>query len=523
MGAAHLDSSQQITDKLAQWLRPRHRRATFGILLLMGLLTALHFSNFQKEIMRSDLLDGEPCRPSQTQEIVRALNIEGLRDYELVNGSIMVPNMLKQKYYSALEKHGIPGFGTRQDDSLKSNFLLAPSERERIAKLRKRREVMDMIVRLPYVDEAWLECDSGCNGIFEPVKMSAVVVVQPKSEQILSWDNISTIRETIAGAFSGLSPEDIVLTDLNEGRAHPEDSVNGNVHAQSARWRIDRQRYYMKKIERILVEYPGIEIDVHVEQNGDHPGSDKLTLHNQVQPRGLKPAEPIGIASRIPTKDVNAALPRALKTAVPGANGTAAINVFPVVTKLVGHLETADSVDRLNESNERHAEPKGSATESVHVIIRIPARLLGTMRCPTDSANVTVKSADSKFKLIKDDIIKRVNPILPNAVAQNELPVAVVLEGEPSGDQASAETWNWLRNSAKRHWPLLAVGLLGFISVLFNIMRVPDLHPSAESTSNASDYDPTDSEELKSKLANLIDRDPETAAKVIKSWLRDFA
>ena len=76
MGAAHLDSSEQITDKLAQWLRPRHRRATFGILLLMGLLTALHFSTFQKEIMRSDLLDGEPCRPSQTQEIVRALNMK---------------------------------------------------------------------------------------------------------------------------------------------------------------------------------------------------------------------------------------------------------------------------------------------------------------------------------------------------------------------------------------------------------------------------------------------------------------
>ena len=126
-------------------------------------------------------------------------------------------------------------------------------------------------------------------------------------------------------------------------------------------------------------------------------------------------------------------------------------------------------------------------------------------------------------KLIKDDIIKRVNPILPNAAAQNELPVAVVLEGDPSGEYAGAETWSWLRNSAKRHWPLVAVGLLGFISVLFNIMRVPDLHPSAESTSNASDYDPADSEELKSKLANLIDRDPETAAKVIKSWLRDFA
>lgn len=523
MGAAHLDSSQQITDKLAQWLRPRHRRATFGILLLMGLLTALHFSTFQKEIMRSDLLDGEPCRPSQTQEIVRALNIEGLVDYELVDGSIMVPNPLKQKYYSALEKHGIPGFGTRQDDSLKSNFLLAPSERERIAKLRKRREVMDMIVRLPYVDEAWLECDSGCNSIFEPAKMSAVVVVQPRSDQILSWDNISTIRETIAGAFAGLSPQDIVLTDLNEGRAHPEDSVNGNVHAKSARWRIDRQRYYMNKIERILVEYPGIEIDVHVEQNGDHPGSDKLTRDSHNGPSGLKPAEPFGIASRIPVKDVHTALPRALKTPVPGANGTAAINVFPAVAKLVGHLENADPGDRLDESNERHDEQEDSATESVHVIIRIPAKLLGTMRCPTDLANVTVHSVDSKFKLIKDDIIKRVNPILPNAVTQNELQVAVVLEGELSDDQTSGETWNWVRNSAKRHWPLVAVGLLGFISVLFNILRVPDLYPSAESTSNASDYDGTDSEELKSKLAKLIDRDPETAAKVIKSWLRDFA
>ena len=80
-----------------------------------------------------------------------------------------------------------------------------------------------------------------------------------------------------------------------------------------------------------------------------------------------------------------------------------------------------------------------------------------------------------------------------------------------------------MKEQAQRHWPLVAVGLLGFISVLFNIMRAPDLHSTAETLPSSSGHGESDSEDLKSKLASLIDRDPETAARVIKSWLRDVA
>ncbi len=517
MGASSLDSSKQMTDQLAQYLRPRHRRAMFGIFVLMGLLILLHFSTFQTEVVRSDLLDGEPCRPSQTQEIVRSLNIEGLTDFELIDGKIMVPSSLKASYYSALEKHGIPGFGVRQDDMVKSNFLLAPSERERMAKLRKRREVMDMIVRLPYVDEVWLECDSSSQGIFEPAKMSAVVMVQPRADLILSWDNILTIRETIAPAFAGLAAEDIVVTDLNEGRAHPEDSLKGNVHAQSVRWRVDRQRYYIQKIERILAEYPGIEIDVYVENLAERPGSDQLTADDREFPLAKGLAAPISSTSLVPARDLNTLKLRSGSDSVPGANGVAVLCPDSPVVEQVDYVKNVDFVelDKLKEDVE-------TVAESVHVIIRVPSQLLASMPCPTDMANVKVDSPDSKFKLIKDDIVKRINPILPQATGQNELPVAVILEGQTSHDTTVAENWLWLKNIAIRHWPLVAVGFLGFITVFFHLMRAPGSHRSEEMTSQPG-YSESSGDELKAKLASLIDQDPETAAKVIKSWLRDVA
>ncbi|MCH2182224.1 MAG: hypothetical protein MK108_09490 [Mariniblastus sp.] len=519
-----MDSSKDFTEKLALWLRPRHRKATLGILLVMGLLASLHFSTFPQEIDRSDLLDGEPCRPSQTQEIVRALNIEGLVDYELADGRIMVPNPSKSSYYLALEKHGIPGFGTRQDESLKSNFLLSPSERERIAKLRKRREVVDMIVRLPYVDEAWLECDSCAENIFEPVRMSAVVVVQPRQEQILSWDNISTIRETIAGAFAGLSPQDIVLTDLNEGRAHPEDSAKGNVQAKSARWRVDRQRFYIEKIRRILAEYSDIEIDVHVEQSDKFQGTDQLTGPAIIPSGTAGEVSSIVVASRIPARDDNTAAPGIgqASSAGPGANGTAAIRNIVPATRLVGHVEEDVVLNPAGDSPES-PERDGAATESVHVIIRIPAKSLGEMPCPVDSANIRVASVDRKFKLIREDIIKRISPVLPNGLDQSEAPVAVILDGNSPGDPLTGQSWKWLKESGERHWPLVAVGVLGFICVLFNVWGPAESQTSAEAPHAASQYDINEREELKTKLASLIDQDPETAAKVIKSWLRDFA
>ena len=492
----------------------------------MTLLTGLHFSTFHNEIERSDLLDGEPCRPSQSQEITRALNIEGLTDYENVDGAIMVPNQFKQKYYLALEKHGIPGFGASQGDSLQSNFFLAPSERSRIAKLQKRRKVVDMIVRLPYVSEAWLECDTGSSGFLEPDEMSAVVMVKPSSDQILSWDNISTIRETIAGAFAALSSKDIVVTDLNEGRAHPESSGNTNVQAKSARWRVDRQRFYMKKIERLLLEYPGVEIDVHVEQDENAPGSDKLTQRPLNADHGLQAASLLPMANRIPTRDLSAAAQPSGRSSEPGANGIAVLSGFDRSVVVASHVEQVAAPKRVgvvDQIDGNVAQESDSPTEVVHVIIRVPSKLLGEMSCPTDMANVKVDSADSKFKLIKDDIIKRVNPVLPSTSAQNEMPVSVVLEGDTSGSDPTSQTWTWVKEQAQRHWPLVAVGLLGFISVLFNIMRAPDLHSTAETLPSSSGHGESDSEDLKSKLASLIDRDPETAARVIKSWLRDVA
>lgn len=519
-----MDSAKDLTERLTDWLRPRHRKATLGILLVMGLLTSLHFSNFRKEIERSDLLDGEPCRPSQIQEIVRALNIEGLVDYELVEGRVMVPNPAKTSYYSALEKHGIPGFAVRQDDALKSNFLLSPSERERIAKVRKRREVIEMIVRLPYVDEAWLECDSCSDAIFEPVRMSAVVVVQPHQQQILTWDNISTIRETIAGAFAGLSPEDIVLTDLNEGRAHPDATAQGNVQAQSARWRVDRQRFYIEKIKRILAEYTDIEIDVHVEQAGQLPGTDQLTRATPVPPVTAAKAASIGVAHRIPVKDENTAALAAQQglSLSPGANGSAVVRPLRSTTQRVGYVDESLVTDEGGEAVET-LPVVNAGKENVHVIIRIPATSLGSMPCPIDSANIKVASVDTKFKLIREDIIKRISPILPNGLDQGETPVAVVLEGDSPGEPLAGLTWNWLKQSGERHWPLLAVGVLGFMCVLFNAWAPSESAAAVETGPAASAYDAAEGEELKIKLASLIDQDPETAAKVIKSWLRDIA
>ncbi|MEE2826625.1 MAG: hypothetical protein VYE64_08360 [Planctomycetota bacterium] len=519
-----MDSSKDLTEKLAHWLRPRHRKATLGILLMMGLLTSLHFSNFRQEIECSDLLDGEPCRPSQTQEIVRALKIEGLVDYELVEGRIMVPNPAKTSYYAALEKHGIPGFGGRQDDALKSNFLLSPSERERIAKLRKRREVIDMIVRLPYVDEAWLECDSCSDALFEPVRMSAVVVVQPRQEQILSWDNISTIRETIAGAFAGLSPEDIVLTDLNEGRAHPEASAQGNVQAQSARWRVDRQRFYIEKIKRILAEYTDIEIDVHVEQAGEFRGTDQLTRATRLPLAVEGTATSIGVAHRIPARDENttALSVQQADSLSPGANGSAVVRPLRSTTQWVGYVDGSDVTNKGSETVDTPAAVNVEK-ENVHVIIRIPATSLGCMPCPIDSANIKVASVDTKFKLIREDIIKRISPVLPNGLDQGEAPVAVILEGDSPGEPLAGLSWNWLKQSGERHWPLLAVGVLGFMCVLFNAWAPSESTSTAETGPAASPYEAAEGEELKIKLASLIDQDPETAAKVIKSWLRDIA
>ena len=521
-----MDPSKQIIDRLASWLRPRHRRATFGILLLMALLTGLHFSNFHQEIERSDLLDGEPCRPSQLQEITRSLNIEGLTDYINVEGAIMVPNEFKQKYYLALEKHGIPGFGASKTDSLQSNFFLAPSERSRIAKLQKRRKVVDMIVRLPYVAEAWLECDTGSSGFLEPDEMSAVVMIQPSSDQILSWDNIRTIRETIAGAFAALASKDIVVTDLNEGRAHPESSGNTNVQAKSVRWRVDRQRFYMEKIKRLLHEYPGIEIDVHVEQGDKAPGSDKLTLRVPNAEHDLQTASFLASANRIPASDHLATVRPSSCSSEPGANGVAAISGFHGAVIAASHVEPVvrpEPAASLDQIDKALSEVADSPTEVVHVIIRVPSKLLSGMSCPTDIANVKVDSADSKFRLIKDDIIKRVNPILPSTTAQNEMPVSVILEGEDSGGAPSSQALTWVKEQAQRHWPLVAVGLLGFITVLFNIMRAPDLHGASQALPSSTAHGESDSEDLKSKLASLIDRDPETAARVIKSWLRDVA
>ena len=219
-----------------------------------------------------DLIGECPLRPTDIQRIQVVLGQAGLDQYQVINSSIRVPTGQRPIYLKAIaDANALPEHLRAPTTEVATlNPFLSRSQQELMQRNEKKKQIRELITRLPFVDQAWFEMDeTKSRSAFEPPRQTAVASIQPVARKELTQDEISTVRQVIGGALAGIDPGNIVVTDLNAGRAFRE-SAQGAVRSigqfQPSGHEIhleNRKSYYEDQIKRILNSYPGVDFEVH--------------------------------------------------------------------------------------------------------------------------------------------------------------------------------------------------------------------------------------------------------------------
>lgn len=512
-------AKKSIIEQLTESALGRRGRALLIAIMVLVVLTVLQVSNLKQNTQMCELFNDCKLCNNDLHRMQIALSQSGLDEFKLDDHRLMVPAAKHSDYLQALaQQNAIPEEIKESGASLPSiNPFLSRSQQLSIERAEKKHQVREMVLRLPFVEQAWFEMDkSDSHSAFEHAQQSAVISIRTPTNLSLTDQHVDTVKRMIGGAVAGLDSEAIVVIDLSAGFAHQE-SIDSSTNRQVRFQRIafEQQRFYENQIREILKQYPGVEIHVHVEVRPSENQNTVASANNTVH-------------ASLPLTDPDIEFSKA------GANGFATIADIEPSPKppvqLVG-FETAMAPNPLD--------------KKVSVSIDVPQKLVYDLYGPPNAASsLTHNRADrqaalasdteSKFKRLQAEIVQKIHAILPktNSRIGDAFPIAVNLIHQP----ASAST-DWVAKTkqfASQNWPSAAVLALGLM-LLSIVTRKPDVPPSLanEFTENgehdvlsinsptSNEANPTSQSDV--RLSSLIEKDPDAAAKVIQAWIRDAA
>lgn len=471
---------------------------TLIVLVIVASIAGIAMQSSQQQFCR--LFDGYDVTSAEKHRILIALGNANLTEYEVRGDQILVPTNEKAKYLATIDdKQALPLiFQQRQEP--KPNMFLPRSQQAMIEQSRKKRQVREMILSLPFVREAWFEIDwvEPSLTVRNP-QQSAVVLIRTAKEDVLNRQQVQAIQGLVAGAIAGLHSHEVVVTDANIGISyHNLDERRQSALIEQVTWRMGRRQHYQERLQHLMHEYPGLELQIEVERSRDQ-----------------SPATEDAIASEVPSKFAGNVVPTAKRRSVPtfSLNGGGTVD----------DIEPDNNIRRdLYVSQASFTQPATRLVDASLEAVRIQVRLpMSTIR--SHAFDVEINDEEERFRFLKNEISNKIKAIVPDSVLSASTPIVFVRD---SCGIKPARKANVVADAFKEYWPFAALALLGYAAVVFS-SRNGTATPIVESPSRLVTEDGPvatknlDEAELQSQLANLIDSHPEAAAEVLKNWIRE--
>lgn len=451
-----------------------------------------------------------------------AIGKSGITGCKVENGTLMVPENCKERCLNAIaENDALPQFLRSQAEVEPGiNPFLSRSQQKQVENSRKKRMIREMVMRLPFVKNAWFEMDSASSGsVFKPAQQTAVVSVEPPSDVVLDSDQVATLREMIAGSIAGLPSDNIRVIDISSGYAHRREAMGQKLISIDQRTPFEQETHYRKRIQEAIEAYGDIEVQVRVDMK-EAPVVAKPVVYS-------KPVE------KVKTYQPSAA--------VIGTNGAASIHdVQSVREPAPAQVIMTPTV----------VEP--TYISRVDVLLQVPESVasqmsIGKNSFPADKPNIKQQAISQLGRRL----VETVKPILPSeSFAQGTaFPIAVQFVPPTTAVPVVAATWQQkVRAMAARHWPSAAVLLIGLILLTIMTRQSPyetEIEDENENediisinaASGEAASEPVDQplpeiaiaqpedyaarRAAEQKLGTLVEKDPESAARVIESWIRN--
>lgn len=444
------------------------------------------------------LFDGYEVTPAEKHRILIALGNANLNVYEVRGDQILVPTNEKAKYLATIDDEQAMPLIYQQRQDPKPNLFLPRSQQAMMEQNRKKRQVREMVLRLPFVREAWFEIDwAESNSAFRKTEHSAVVLIRTAKQDVLNRQQVQTIQGLVAGAIAGLQPHEVVVTDANIGVSyHNLDERRQSELIEQVTWKMGRRQHYHERLQHLMHEYPGMELEIEVERSAD----------------GAVETEDV-IASEVPAKFAGNLLPTSNRLPAQRMRLNGGGSVY--------ESEQPDQFKRdLYVSRASFDQPAISRALRVSEAVRIQVRLPDTtIRNHLFSVEVNGGEAE-RYEILKSEITSKIKAIVPVSVLDASAPIMFVRD---SCGVKPVNQSNVFAKVFKEYWPFAALALLGYTAIVFSRsgQPVPE-ETSSRIRMSSEEQSPTlDEAELQSQLASLIDSHPEAAAEVLKNWIRD--
>jgi flagellar biosynthesis/type III secretory pathway M-ring protein FliF/YscJ len=481
--------------------RPQSIALLVGAIAMVGLVAIQTNSLNPAKPPMCELISKCQLRHGDLQRIQVALGEAGLTDFEIDGHKLLVPQSRHSEYMQAVSERDALPMDLREDrsDSF-SNPLLSRSQQQAVKWQRKKRQLKEMILRLPFVQQAWLEIDSApAASPFQSARQSAVVSIQPSGDQPLAVNHVNTLRRMISGAVAGLAADQIEVIDLGEGFAYDH---AGGLPVVSAASQLQHQNTRVQQLEQqiksALNRFDGVSVNVRLSACS-HP----------VQPT---------VRSNQPLQR----LPRHLTA---GSNGVASIfsdthsTTSAAPASQAGHSKAAAE-------DERSMADSSACRVAVHVNVPESALKNVAMSLLLRRPGTDVDPVQQKFGIVRSQIEREVASLLPAewVSASGPSPVEVTLQRSASAAASSQQAQ--LMNLFQKYWPSAATLCVGVI-LLFMMSRKSFVEtqdnsatPDVISLARHRDVSSNAAKNAKESINQMFRDDPDKAAAAIEGWIK---
>jgi flagellar M-ring protein FliF len=567
-----MDSLHRSREKAKIWISDRRNKSIVIAAMVLMTLVILQVGKSRSHRTMCALFPNYQLRATELQRIQIALGKAGMREYEVNDFQLLVPQEQHAQYLQAIADHGAEPveFQEKSPSAALTNPFLSYSQQLAIQRESRNRKLQERLMLLPFVEQAWFEMDeSSTRQAFHQTEKSAVVTIRPKAQQPMLEQQLYTVRQIVGCAVSGLCDDRIVIVDLETGFAHQGSTINNDWEHKLSAQRIaySRQHQLEQRLRERLQHFNDLRISVVIEpapEQGEQTASSAVD-QNRIAPTGAISHPPLSekivsvdcqeeslligangqmsLESDASFVDTGRDLKRILEVGPGDADGS------EIQFLKTGTLEC--TIQLASHTVAAPMEMTPPALEKVTVMFEIPEELLAKRYAQAAARGRNSDRGPDDQQLLqiwldrmKTEVEQIVRPVL---ASQGFATCALVYNLVPQTPLAEGGWMLTIEPIFLENWPSIAVILFG-IGLIFTItdgkrgsrgrhrsqgtLDQPSLSNGKENDTNrtvrfVSRPDPkakiVPDEATRLELSEMIERDPDAAARVIENWIRDAA
>ncbi len=535
-------------------------RITAGLLLTIIVVSLVYLFQVQANGTAEYLMGGRDFTQDELTDMARAFGKAELGGYEIDElKRVRVPRGQKATYMAALaDENALPKNFTDYLDKILENsgpFGVAKHVLEQQLKNDKEKKLSMMISQMKGIENANVQIDTiKRQGLRGDIESRAVVFVKAEGNDPLPTERVAAISTTMGTGVSGLSPENITVTDLNAGRAY-QGTKNGGIpgvpNSPYLANKLAHEEVFRKKIQGLLKAIPGVVVGVHVELDDSLAHQETAVI-----------VDPKPVALEVTEETTSESTSRPEKGGRPGVTSNSGTANAPAQVSQNSGTET--KVEKGKSSQTSITSKTTSVTDHAGLI---PTRVTTTIGIPKSyylqlwharnkpaEGEEPLEPDQTEVSTIEQDTIEMVRnmvvPQLPKrdpgkdpfehvAVETIETLAPEAYVGPTTTENATA----WLAGN----WQSIGMALFGVFSLVMlrGMIRggagvqdaTADPGPRLNvDSATASDEEETEEDDhgarlrfetsgpnLRAELTQLVKDDPDAAANVLKSWIGDAA